>query len=229
MANWMKGMLVVGTDTGVGKTYVTCQLLRGLRQHGVDAVGMKPVASGMVEKAGVWVNEDVEAIAQACDYRLDQKIINPYCYRPFIAPHLAAREVGEEIDLGRIEACYRQLGQQAELVVVEGAGGLMTPLTASETFIDLARRLSIPVLLVTAIRLGCINHSLLTAEALVANQLSLMGWIANYPDSGVPRNIGVEGAIEDRLQAPLLGIFPHLGGVEAAGIDLDQVFDQHLC
>lgn len=219
-----RGILVTGTDTGVGKTVVTCQILEQLKSAGIEAVGMKPVASGLIERSGQWVNEDVEAICQVMGQAADRETINPYAFKPFVAPHLAAEAVGESIKLEIIEVCYQRLAKQADCVVVEGAGGLMTPLNKDETFVDLAARLQLSVVLVVAIRLGCINHALLTAKALEAARLPFIGWVANYPDEAVKRDIGIENTIQSHLLAPLMGIIPYkYPDSENSVIDLSQI------
>jgi len=222
----VKGLMVIGTDTGVGKTYVTCRLLEALREQGISAIGMKPVASGMIEKQGKWLNEDVEAILGASAGQPGRKIMNPYAFRPFVAPHLAARQAGEQIELDKILACYQQLGQQAEMVIVESAGGLMTPLDGKASFIELAQLLSTPVLLVVAIRLGCINHALLTVRALQAANIPLTGWLVNYPDAAEEQSPEVEKTLELRLAAPCVGRFSHdVTGTVCGKLDLDQILD----
>jgi len=221
-----RDILVAGTDTGVGKTIVTCRLLAQLRQAGINALGMKPVASGLTQNNGYWTNDDVEAICQATGQDIDRAVMNPYAFEPFIAPHIAARQAGKSIDLGRIEACYEQIRSQADMVVIEGAGGLMTPLNEQQTFIDLAERLSLSVILVVAIRLGCINHALLSTQAIVGAGIPLMGWVANYPDSPGERDTEVEGAIQSRLSAPLIATFPYQSGaIKDIYIGIDQALN----
>lgn len=225
--NLARGILVTGTDTGVGKTVVTCRLLEQLRSAGMKVVGMKPVASGLIEKNGRWISEDVEAISHAMERDMDRQMINPYAFKPFIAPHLAAKAIGVSIELERIEACYRQLAEQANYVVVEGAGGLMTPLNTHETFVDLANRLELSVLLVVAIRLGCINHALLTAKVIETAGLPFIGWVANYPDRTGERNIGVETTIKSHLAAPLIGVISYgAQASENSAIDLARIIHE---
>ncbi|MCW8965010.1 MAG: dethiobiotin synthase [Gammaproteobacteria bacterium] len=200
------GLFVAGTDTEVGKTFITCQLLRQYRLDGVNAVGMKPVASGMQQVDGQWVNEDVEQIYQASGGIIGRELINQYAFSPFIAPHQAAQESGKSISLQKIEDGYTQLVERAERVIVEGAGGLMTPLNDKETFVDLVQRLQLDVILVVAIRLGCINHALLTQQVMQAGKIRFTGWVANYPEAAQSRDQAIEESLEKRLDAPLLGV-----------------------
>ena len=210
----MKSFFVAGTDTGVGKTWVTCRLLRQLRAGGVNAAGMKPVASGAAMAQAKPVNEDIAAITQAHGDgrwgRFDPALVNQYLYRPAIAPHIAARASGETIDPARIERQYRRLAALADMVIVEGAGGLMTPLNARQTFLDLARLLGLPVLLVVATRLGCVNHALLSQTALATAGVELLGWVANYPaaDARCEEDEEIVASLRARLHAPLLGVCP---------------------
>lgn len=203
-----KGLFIAGTDTEVGKTYVACQLIRQYRHAGVEAVGMKPVASGLSKVSGRWLNEDVEQILLASDGVADRGLINQYAFTPFIAPHLAAVKAEQPISLQVISDAYWQLASASELVIVEGAGGLMTPLNQTETFIDLVQQLELEVVLVVAIRLGCINHALLTQQAMLSANIHFAGWVANYPDKNMLADIEVEESLKKRLNAPLLGVLP---------------------
>lgn len=209
----MNSIFIIGTDTEVGKTYVTGLLIRNLRDAGINAAGMKPVASGLIEKNGSMVNEDIETIVEAAGDSFDRSLINQYLYAPFVAPHLVAAQQGEEISLARIYECYRHLSAMADCVVVEGAGGLMTPLNDTQTFLDLARILAVPVVLVVAVRLGCINHALLTEHALQSAGVPLLGWVANYPQES-DRDMDVENSLKSRLQAPLIALVEWQGTLE---------------
>lgn len=201
----LHGLFVTGTDTGVGKTLVTCALLHAFAARGLCVVGMKPVAAGAQWHADGLRNEDVEQILAAGNVPASRQLVNPYCFEPPIAPHIAARDAGVAIDLRHIELAYGGLSQLADVVVVEGVGGFCVPLNARENTADLAQRLDLPVLLVVGMRLGCLNHALLTAHAIRARGLSLAGWIANRIDpamAAVEENITT---LAERLAAPLLG------------------------
>jgi dethiobiotin synthetase len=203
----MAGFFVAGTDTGVGKTVIAQGLIRALQARGLRVAPMKPIASGCRETAEGLRNEDAEAlIAAAGGFAYD--LVNPFAYAPAIAPHLAAEEAGRPINLDRIEAAYRQLAPAADVVVVEGAGGWRVPLDAEHSMADIPRRLGLSVLLVVGIRLGCLSHALLTAEAVQADGLRLAGWVANLIDPSDSRAEAQVATLQARLPAPLLGVLP---------------------
>lgn len=199
-----QGYFVTGTDTGVGKTTVSCALLQAFAAHGKKTVGMKPVVAG--SENGRW--HDVEQLIAASNIRSARENINPYAFDPPVSPHIAAQQAGIEIDLGVIEHAYQSLCDQADIVIVEGAGGFLVPLNTRQTGADLASRLNLPVILVVGMRLGCLNHALLTAQAINATGLTLAGWVANGIDPqmlAVAENIAM---LEQRLNCPLLGVIP---------------------
>ncbi len=202
------GVFVTGTDTGVGKTRVATALLRAFASRGLRAVGMKPVAAGCERIDGALVCEDVAALAAASNVNLPVDLINPYRFQPAIAPHLAAELAGERISLEQIRDAYVALAAGADRVVVEGAGGFLVPLNEREDFGDLARLLELPVLLVVGMRLGCLNHALLTAEAVRRRGLQFAGWVANRLDATTPVVEQNVQTLCKRLDAPLLGILP---------------------
>jgi dethiobiotin synthetase len=172
-----QGIFITGTDTGVGKTMVACALLRKHAAAGLRAVGMKPVAAGGGED-----NDDLVALAAAGNVDAPLSARCPYPFKDAIAPHLAARAVGVVIDLHRIQKSYEELGACADRVVVEGAGGALAPLGERIDMLDIARALRLPALMVVGVRLGCLNHALLTSLAIRARGLNLVGWIANSID-----------------------------------------------
>jgi dethiobiotin synthetase len=199
-----KGFFVTGTDTGIGKTTVSCALLRAFAAQGKKVAGMKPIVAG--SENGQWV--DVEQLLAASNVNVTCQQINPYAFDPPISPHLAAQQLGTEIDLSVIHHAYQQLCAKADLVIVEGAGGFLVPINDRQNGADLAKMLNLPVILVVGMRLGCLNHALLTAQAIQAAGLTLAGWVANYIDpqmSVVAENITT---LEQRLDCPLLGILP---------------------
>lgn len=173
---------VTGTDTDVGKTHVACQLIQQFVAQGLKVIGMKPVAAGCELVDGVWVNEDVQKLTAASNVNAPAELINPYCYKEYIAPHIAAEKAGETIEISKILDAFNQLQTMADVVIVEGAGGFLVPLDSQFGMADLAEALGIPVILVVGMRLGCINHSLLTVESIKARSLSLHGWVANEID-----------------------------------------------
>ena len=213
---------LTGTDTEIGKTFVTCALLHRARQLGLKAAGLKPVAAG-TDAAGH--NEDVEAIRAASNVALPTDVINPYRFASAIAPHLAAAEAGVSIDFGRIAAACASARQLADLVIIEGVGGFRVPLGVDRTpgalptgrdSADLAVALGLPVILVVGLRLGCLNHALLTAEAIAARGLTLAGWVANQVDPAMARAEDNIAALSERLAAPLLGSVPRIAGGQPA-------------
>jgi dethiobiotin synthetase len=219
------GLFVTGTDTGVGKTVVASALLRLHAGWGLRAAGMKPVASGAFLDGATWRNEDVEALRAAASVALPDALLNPYLFRSATAPHIAAAEEGVAIEIRHLERCYREIAAQADVVVVEGAGGFMVPLDAADNSDGLAARLGLPVVLVVGIRLGCINHALLTQLAIRARGLPLAGWVANRIDAGEPYAQAMVDTLACRIDAPLLGDLawtPGMDGRMAAGL-LDPV------
>lgn len=196
---------VTGTDTEVGKTFATCALLHALRARGLRAVGMKPVAAG-TDAGGR--NDDVEALLAASGVDAPRELVNPYLFAPPIAPHIAAAESGRAIDLRTIADAYARLSTLADAVIVEGVGGFCVPLGPDSDAADLAQRLALPVILVVGMRLGCINHALLTQEAIAARGLPLAGWIANRIDPQMSRFEENLAALDARIKAPRLGVIP---------------------
>ena len=192
-----EGVFITGTDTGVGKTTVACALLRMYAAAGLRAVGMKPVLAGGGED-----NADLLALAAAGNVDAPLSARCPYAFADAIAPHLAARAVGVAIDLHRIQKSYEDLSARADRVVVEGAGGALAPLGERIDMLDIARALALPVLMVVGVRLGCLNHALLTSLAIRARGLELVGWIANSIDPTMVCQDENVAALERRLSAP---------------------------
>jgi dethiobiotin synthetase len=199
-----RGYFVTGTDTGVGKTLVACALLRTYASRGMRVVGMKPVAAGAAEQGGKLVNEDVVALKAASSASAADDLVNPYCFAPAVAPHIAAAEAAVTIDIDSIRGAYLALAAATDRVIVEGAGGFRVPLGPRTDTAQLAAALGLPVVLVVGMRLGCINHALLTAEAVRASGLVLAGWIANHVDPRMARADENVASLEERLAAPLV-------------------------
>lgn len=204
---------LTGTDTEIGKTFITCALLHHAAQRGLRAAGIKPVAAGTDAEGR---NDDVESIRAASNVALPDAIINPWCFQAAIAPHIAAAEEGVTIDFATIAAACASARQQSDLLIVEGVGGFRVPLGVDRDSADLAVALGLPVILVVGLRLGCINHALLTADSIAARGLKLAGWVANCIDPAMPRLAENIAALNQRLGAPLLGIVPHLPGSNPA-------------
>ncbi len=202
---------VTGTDTNAGKTYVSTLLIRHFVAKGLQVVGMKPIASGcQVSPDGPWqgqlVNDDALALVAVSNVKAPMDLVNPYRFLPAIAPHIAAEQQGIAIDLMQIRRCYADLAEKAEVLVVEGAGGFLVPVHADQTMADLASDLNLPVLLVVGMRLGCINHALLTAEAVRARGLTLVGWIANQVDPDMEVYAENLETLRRCMDAPCLGV-----------------------
>lgn len=206
-----RGLFVTGTDTGVGKTVVSVALLRALAAAQLRAVGMKPIAAGIDE--GERENADVTALAAASTVEAPRDAVNPYTFRPPVAPHVAARMAGVRIELPVLQAAYARLAALADAVVVEGAGGALVPLDERADMLDIARACGLPVLLVVGVRLGCINHALLSAQAIRTRGLVLAGWIATRIDPAMACAADSVEAIGARIGAPLLGDFESAASV----------------
>ncbi|WP_020183919.1 dethiobiotin synthase [Methylotenera sp. 1P/1] len=177
-----QAFFITGTDTGIGKTFVACQLIRQYVAQGYRVVGMKPIAAGCDLVDGQWVNEDVKLLMQASNVDAPLHWVNPYCFKAPIAPHIAAQQENIAIQLEVILQAYQALTELADIVVVEGAGGLLVPLHAELTIAELAAALNIPIIFVVGMRLGCINHALLSLEVMQARHLPIQGWVANPID-----------------------------------------------
>jgi len=211
-------LFVTGTDTGIGKSVASAALLHAWRARGLRAVGMKPVASGCEPTAQGWRNEDALALQAASDPVPAYADVNPYALEHPLAPELAAADAGVRIALAPILDAYARLRAQADLVVVEGVGGWMAPITAELDQQALARALDLPVVLVVGLRLGCINHARLTARAILADGLHLAGWIANEIDPAMARVDDNVAILQRVLPAPCLGRLPHAAAVDAAAM-----------
>jgi dethiobiotin synthetase len=197
---------VTGTDTAAGKTFISCALLHAYAAQGQRVVGMKPVAAG---RDADGQNDDVKALQAASNVEADAALRNPFCFASAIAPHLAAQQERVTIDLVRIAVSFTALKELADVVIVEGAGGFVVPLNDDEDSADLAVRLGLPVVLVVGMRLGCLNHSLLTVQAIAARGLTLAGWVANCVDEHMAMRDENIAALRQRISAPLLGIVPY--------------------
>jgi len=198
---------VTGTDTGVGKTTVTVRLMQQLIAQGLTVIGMKPIASGCAWVDGRWQNDDVLQLTAASNVSAPPELINPYCFEPAIAPHIAAAQAGVTIDFHVIQAAYAQLVTMADVVIVEGAGGLLVPLNGTQTIADLIQTLHLPALLVVGMRLGCINHALLTAQVLKQRNIDCCGWVANSIDAQMSHSHeNLQSLIAALQQPPVLEV-----------------------
>lgn len=205
---------ITGTDTEIGKTTIAAGLLYAARAAGLSTAAAKPVASGCVLTAEGLRNDDALALLAQCSLPLRYDEVNPNAFAPAIAPHLAARDEGMLLEVPALNAAVRAiLGKGADFTLVEGAGGWRVPLTGAANLSDLARVLELPVILVVGVRLGCINHAVLTAEAILGDGLPLAGWVANIVDPHAARLQDNLDTLSERLPAPCIGQVPHLQSV----------------
>ncbi len=210
----MSGFFIAGTDTGVGKTLVTGALMHAARGLGFSVQGMKPVAAGCERVGDDWVNDDVEQLRAAASQPLARVQVNPYLLREAVAPHIAADHQGVRIELQRIVEAYHVLEPMADTVFVEGVGGLLVPIDDGHDMADVVHALGLPVILVVGMRLGCLNHALLTQHAMRARGLRLVAWVANGLDPGMPAYGENMQCLQQRLAVPLLAELPHIGQPE---------------
>ncbi len=211
----MDRLFVTGTDTGVGKTVASTALLHAFRARGLRAVGMKPVASGCVATAGGWRNDDALALQEASDPVPPYDDLNPYALPAPLAPEIAARDAGVDVQLGVLVSAFERLHPLADLVLVEGVGGWSAPLTATLDQRHLVQELRLPVLLVVGMRLGCINHARLSARVIQDDGARLVGWIANEVDPHMARRDENFALLSARLPVPCWGRLPYAPDTDA--------------
>ncbi len=205
----MRGVFVTGTDTGIGKTFVSVALLNALCTQGVRAIGMKPVASGCTRAPDGLRNDDALALLAASYTTVPYDLVNPMAYEEPVSPHLAAAAENRPVDLHVVAAAHARLSARAEIVVVEGVGGWMAPLSETLVAGDLARTLGLPVILVVGLRLGCINHTLLTARAIIEDGAKLLGWVGSLVDPEMIEPEANVATLRARLTAPCLGVIKY--------------------
>ncbi|HKU88800.1 MAG TPA: dethiobiotin synthase [Steroidobacteraceae bacterium] len=204
----MKGYFVTGTDTGVGKTLATVSLTRALVARGLRVAVMKPVAAGTVKTPEGEFNDDALDLLAASNVKASYEDVNPWLLQTPASPHLAARVEGVSIRHERIVGAYLRLAKDADLLLAEGAGGWLAPISATETMADVAERLALPVILVVGLRLGCLNHALLTRDAIRARGLAFGGWIANRLQVEMPfANANIE-TLTTRFGMAPFGVIP---------------------
>ncbi len=204
------GYFITGTDTECGKTEITLSLMHLLQTGGRSVLGMKPVASGALSTGDGLRNEDAQRIQQQCSIPVPYSLINPFGFAPPIAPHLAAEQAGVEIDFSRIVDCYTRLSAIADMVIVEGVGGWRVPLGPDGDLADLARAFALPVILVVGVRLGCINHALLTVESIQVKGVNLAGWVANIMQPEMQELDANLITLRRAIDAPCIGMVPHM-------------------
>ena len=203
-----RGVFITGTDTGIGKTLVAATLLAALNENGCPSVGMKPIASGCMQTPQGWRNDDAECLIAHSAGTPDYCLVNPYAFAEPIAPHLAASDVNVEIRLDPIVGAFAALSTNADCIVVEGVGGWAVPLSPTLMQADLVRALKLPVILVVGLRLGCINHTLLSARAIADEGCKLVGWIGNRIDPDMARIDDNIATLSAKLPTPCFGVLP---------------------
>lgn len=227
----VKGVFVTGTDTGIGKTVVAAGLVRGLVALGLRVAVMKPVASGSNRTDAGLRNEDALALMAASNVAVPYETVNPYCFEPPISPHIAADEAGIRIDLAKIRRSFELLAAGSDWIVTEGAGGWLAPIGPATSIRELAMALHLPVLMVVGLRLGCINHALLTKLAIEAHGAQFAGWIANTIDPAMARRTQNLETLIRLIGEPPLAVVPTLPPqtlplvLTAAAADLRAVLD----
>ena len=224
----MRGVFVTGTDTGCGKTHVAAALITGLRQTGLQVTAFKPIAAGASSRDGKLRNDDALALRTATGLALRYGAVNPYCFEAPIAPHLAAAEAGVRIEPAVVVAALEELVKTGDFVVAEGAGGWHVPLAPGLDIQALALTLRLPVVLVVGLRLGCLNHALLTEQAIRASGAPLVGWIGTQIDPAMQRVRENLQTLQALLQGPCLGVLTHPGAAAAADCARPLVVDALL-
>jgi len=215
-----QGIFVTGTDTEVGKTFVSVALLEMLKRQGIRTAAMKPVASGAKKINDQYRNDDALSLQQGASIDAPYARVNPYVFPDAIAPHIAAAQAGVEINFETIKQPFQVLSEQSDFILVEGVGGWLVPLNRQQTVADLALEMELPVLLVVGMRLGCINHALLSARAIEQSGAALQGWIANKVQGNYPCVEENIEAIAQWLDAPLLATLDYLEDTATAELDI---------
>ena len=207
----LNGFFVTGTDTEVGKTLVSGALILKLREQGIKAIGFKPVVAGTYRNTkGETLNEDLETLRIASNLSSDELSLCPYVLDQPAAPHLVAKQQGLKLEMGVMVEAFHHIQRHADCVVIEGAGGLLIPINEDEDLSDFAKEINLPIILVVGMKLGCINHALLTYEAFKARNFKIAGWIANTLSEEMPLLQENLNTLQARIDAPFLGLIPML-------------------
>jgi dethiobiotin synthetase len=222
---------VTGIDTEIGKTFATAAMLEAAAQHGMRTLGLKPVAAGAENIDGQWQNDDAIELMRASSVKLPYSTVNPVCLPEPVSPHISARLSGRRVDVhSLIEACKPGMETETDLTLIEGAGGWRVPLNDNETLADFAKALQLPVILVVGLRLGCLNHACLSAEAIAHDGLNLAGWIANSIDPEMRAHDDNIQSLISRIDAPLLGHIPFIYDTAkktaSEFVDINKLFAQ---
>jgi dethiobiotin synthetase len=218
-----RGYFVTGTDTAVGKTLISAALLRAFAQRGERVIGMKPIAAGAEGAGENLYYADVRALCRVSNVTAPIDWINPYRFEPAVAPHIAAAKAGATISIETICDAFKRLQALSDVVIVEGVGGFKVPLGQELDTSDLARALALPIILVVGMRLGCLNHALLSQESIRAQGLTVAGWVANTIDPHMSMYEENLDTLRRKLAAPLIAVVPHLsyGDAEQGRLTLD--------
>lgn len=207
-----KRFFITGTDTNIGKTYVSLKLLHAFAKEGFSTLGLKPIASGCQRIDNQWINEDAWQLQQASTVLQPYSVINPICFPEFIAPHIAAKLHAQEIKIEEIVNHIHTISKDnIDVILCEGVGGWNVPLNKQHTTAHLAKALNFPVILVVGMRLGCLNHAILTAKAMESSQIKIAGWVANCVDPQMPYLEDNIQTLKDWLAIPLLATIPYNG------------------
>lgn len=215
----MRSIFVTGTDTEVGKTRISVGLIDNFIRQGYNVAAMKPIASGCDKTVDGLRNEDALALMEISNVELPYDLVNPYAFAPAIAPHIAAQQVDIDIDFAQLAQNFQLIQQQADVVIVEGAGGWLVPLNNKNTMAGLAKKLDLDVVLVVGLRLGCINHALLSIAAIEQSGLTIRGWVANDLESS-PQAVEMVETLKQHITAPCLGVVPKLEQTQVAVLSL---------
>ena len=223
-----KVLFITGTDTDVGKTVVACGLLSALNQLGFTTAALKPVAAGAERIGGTLINSDAQHLQHCASVSLPYEVVNPCVFPDAVAPHIAAKNRGQVLTVAKLkEASQGALRANANYLVVEGAGGWLVPLNEQETLADFAAAITAEVILVVGLKLGCINHALLSEQAVRASGLKVVGWVANHISPAMPESAANIEALRVHLAVPLLGEVPHIPKADstaiAASLDLSSL------
>jgi dethiobiotin synthetase len=210
----MQSFFITGTDTGVGKTHVSCALIRELVAMDLRVAGMKPLATGAHYQHGELRNEDAMQLMAAANVDVPYEWVNPYCFEPAIAPHIAAQQAGVNISLDVIHQAYRHLADRADVVVVEGVGGWLVPIGDTQTMADVATSLDLSVLLVVGLRLGCLNHALLSAQGIERDTQHFVAWVANMLAPSMPVLQENLETLKSRMPVPLIAVMPFTSSLQ---------------
>lgn len=218
---------ITGTDTEIGKTFCTVNLIHSFRNEGFSVAAMKPVAAGGYWDNGQLRNDDVEQLITATGLTLPHADVNPYLFEPPIAPHLAAVQLGQSIELIKIIEVYQRMINYADILLIEGVGGWRVPLNATQDMADIVHATHAQVVVVVGLRLGCINHALLTVEAILRDYCTIVGWIANTIDPNFSTT-EVINTLKERINAPLLAIVPFMATQDSYFLFTSDILRQLL-